>query len=88
MSKSRCPYDNAAMENFFGTRKSECLHRMEFSNGAEVEQAITQRVQFYNMTGLIFSCLFPREQSGNSGGFLLKTSIEQRMLYVEGIRVR
>ena len=36
------------MENFFGTLKTECLHRMKFSNRAEVEQAVAEYVQFYN----------------------------------------
>ena len=48
MSSPGCPYDNAAMENFFGTLKSECLHRMKFANRAEVEQAVAEYVQFYN----------------------------------------
>lgn len=48
MSSPGCPYDNAAMENFFGTLKSECLNRMKFVNRAEVEQAVTEYVQFYN----------------------------------------
>ena len=48
MSNPGCPYDNAAMENFFGTLKAECLHRMKFSNRAEVEQAVAEYVQFYN----------------------------------------
>lgn len=48
MSNPGCPYDNAAMENFFGTLKSECLNRMKFFNRAEVEQAVAEYVQFYN----------------------------------------
>lgn len=48
MSSPGCPYDNAAMENFFGTLKTECLYRMKFSCRAEVEQAIAEYVQFYN----------------------------------------
>ncbi len=43
-----CPYDNAAMENFFGTLKSECLYRTKFVNRAEVEQAVAEYVQFCN----------------------------------------
>lgn len=43
-----CPYDNAAMENFFGTLKTECLYRMKFSCRAQVEQAVAEYVQFYN----------------------------------------
>ena len=48
MSSPGCPYDNAAMENFFGTLKTECLHRMKFSCKAEVEQAAAEYVHFYN----------------------------------------
>ena len=48
MSNPGCPYDNVAMENFLGTLKAECLHRMKFSNRAEVEQAVAEYVQFYN----------------------------------------
>ena len=48
MSSPGCPYDNAAMENFFGTLKTECLYRMNFSCRAEVEQAVAEYVAFYN----------------------------------------
>ncbi|WP_407932293.1 integrase core domain-containing protein [Caproiciproducens galactitolivorans] len=36
MSSPGCPYDNAAMENFFGALKTECLYRTKFSSRAEV----------------------------------------------------
>ena len=48
MSSPGCPYDNAAMENFFGTLKCECLNRMEFTDQAEVEAAVAEYMQFYN----------------------------------------
>ena len=48
MSNPGCPYDNAAMENFFGMLKSECLNRMSFSSKADLEQAVAEYVQFYN----------------------------------------
>lgn len=48
MSSPGCPYDNAAMENFFGTLKTECLYHMNFANRTEVEQAVAEYVQFYN----------------------------------------
>jgi transposase InsO family protein len=48
MSSPGCPYDNAAMENFFGTFKTECLYRAHFSTRAEVEQLVTEYVNFYN----------------------------------------
>ena len=48
MSRRGCPYDNAAMENFFGTLKTECLHRMKFSSSQEVAKAVDEYVAFYN----------------------------------------
>ena len=48
MSSPGCPYDNAAMENFFGTLKVECLYRMKFTYREEVERAVDEYVQFYN----------------------------------------
>ena len=48
MSSPGCPYDNAAMENFFGTLKTECLYRSRFTTRAEVEQLVTEYVDFYN----------------------------------------
>ena len=48
MSSPGCPYDNAAMENFFGTLKSECLHRAHYSSRQQVEQLITEYIHFYN----------------------------------------
>ena len=48
MSSPGCPYDNAAMENFFGTLKTECLYRTHFTTRTEVEQLVTEYVDFYN----------------------------------------
>lgn len=48
MSSPGCPYDNAVMENFFGTLKSECLYRAHYTTRSEVEELIAQYVHFYN----------------------------------------
>lgn len=48
MSSPGCPYDNAAMENFFGTLKSECLYRAHYSTKAEVKLLISEYIHFYN----------------------------------------
>ena len=48
MSSPGCPYDNAAMENFFGILKTECLNLTHFTSRAEVEQLVTEYVNFYN----------------------------------------
>jgi len=36
------------MENFFGTLKTECLYRTNLSSRAELEQAVTEYIYFYN----------------------------------------
>ena len=43
-----CPYDNAAMENFFGTQKSECLYLTHYETRADVERLIAEYGCFYN----------------------------------------
>ena len=48
MSSPGCPYDNAAMENFFGTLKTECLYRAHFSSRSEVVQLVSEYIHFYN----------------------------------------
>ena len=48
MSSPEGPYDNAAMENFFGTLKTECLYRAAFSSQPEVEQLVAGYAQFCN----------------------------------------
>ena len=48
MSSPGCPYDNAAMEYFFGTLKTECLYRSHFSSVNELFQLISEYVHFYN----------------------------------------
>ena len=48
MSKRGCPYDNASMENFFGTLKAACLNRRKFASRRELQEVVAQYVQFYN----------------------------------------
>ena len=48
MSKRGCPYDNASMENFFGTLKAACLNRRKFASRKELQEVVAQYVQFYN----------------------------------------
>lgn len=48
MSSPGCPYDNAAMENFFGILKTECLYRAHFTTRAQVEQFVPEYVHFCN----------------------------------------
>ena len=62
MSSSGCPYDNAAMENFFGTLKTECLYRARFSSRAEVEQHVAEYIHFYNFERIsLINSLTPLE---------------------------
>ena len=48
MSRRGCPYDNALMENFFGTFKTECLYRCNPAAGEQVQQLVDEYIQFYN----------------------------------------
>ncbi len=48
MSSPGCPYDNSAIENFFGTLKCECLNRMQFAQLDDVFAAVTEYMHFYN----------------------------------------
>ena len=48
MSSKGCPYDNAVMENFFGTFKTECLYRCNPTTGEQVQQIVDEYIHFYN----------------------------------------
>ncbi len=48
MSRRGCPYDNAIMENFFGTFKTECLYRCKPTTGEQVQQLVDEYIHFYN----------------------------------------
>ena len=48
MSRPGCPYDNSAMENFFGTLKTECLYRAHFTTREEAERLVAEYVFIYN----------------------------------------
>lgn len=48
ISSPGCPYDNSAMENFFGTLKTVCLYHAHFSSRSDVEQIVAEYVDFYN----------------------------------------
>jgi len=48
MSSKGCPYDNAVMENFFGTFKTECLYRCNPTTGEQVQRLVDEYMHFYN----------------------------------------
>ena len=48
MSRRGCPYDNALIENFFGTFKTECLYRYKPATGEQAQQLVDEYIQFYN----------------------------------------
>ena len=58
MSRKGTPKDNAAVESYFGTLKSELIHQMRFSNPIEATAHIMAYIDFYN-----------RERSHTSIGF-------------------
>lgn len=48
MSRKGNCLDNAVVENFFGTLKSECFYLRKFSNIDELENAIKEYIYYYN----------------------------------------
>jgi putative transposase len=49
MSRKGDCYDNALMESFFGTLKSECVDRQSFGSRAQARQVIFEYLEvFYN----------------------------------------
>jgi putative transposase len=48
MSRPGTPIDNAPMESFFGTLKTECLYRQRLASFEEAERMIKDYVHYYN----------------------------------------
>lgn len=48
MSRKVNCLDNAVMENFFGTLKSECFYLSKFSSVSELRKAIEEYIHYYN----------------------------------------
>lgn len=48
MSRKGNCLDNAVMENFFGTLKSECFYLSQFSSLSELRKAIEDYIHYYN----------------------------------------
>lgn len=48
MSRKGNCLDNAAVESFFGTLKSECFHGCEFASIDELEQTVKDYIHYYN----------------------------------------
>ena len=87
MSSPGCPYDNAAMENFFGTLKTECLYRARFSSRAEVEQLVAEYIHFYNFERIsLKNVLAPLEIRGKTAknGFVLQQGFFFFCLFLGG----
>ncbi len=47
-SRAHVPYDNAVMENFFGTMKKEELYRYRYRSERELKESIRLFVDRYN----------------------------------------
>ena len=49
MSRTANPYDNAAMESFFSTLKTECLHRQPITSRSQTQARVFDYIEtFYN----------------------------------------
>ena len=53
MSRTANPYDNAAMESFFSTLKTECLHRQPITSPSQTKARVFDYIEtFYNRVRL------------------------------------
>jgi transposase InsO family protein len=52
MSRAGSPYDNAPMESFFLSLKTECLYKHSFSSIEQLDQALGQWMIYYNQRRL------------------------------------
>jgi putative transposase len=48
MSRKGNCLDNAAMESFFGTLKSECFHGQQFDSVTQLEERLHEYIHYYN----------------------------------------
>lgn len=48
MSRPATPIDNAPMESFFGTLKTECLHRHKLETIEQAQELVKKYIWFYN----------------------------------------
>ena len=48
MSRKGNCLDNAAMESFFGTLKSECFHTCKYDSVTELEAVLHEYIRYYN----------------------------------------
>lgn len=48
MSRKGNCYDNAVIESFFGTLKTECLRLEEYKNISELREGIAKYIEYYN----------------------------------------
>lgn len=58
--KGKC-LDNAVMENFFGTLKSDCFYLNRFSDLDELRKAIEDYIHYYNNERISLKGLSPVE---------------------------
>jgi putative transposase len=47
MSRTANPYDNAAMESFYSTLKTECLHRHDFATHDQAKAAVFDCIETF-----------------------------------------
>jgi len=48
MSRAGTPLDNAPVESFFGTLKSECIYRQKLETLDQARKLIDRYIDFYN----------------------------------------
>lgn len=66
MSRAGTPLDNAPVESFFGTLKSECLYRQKLKTIEQAKELVEEYIDFYNNDRLqLKSKLTPAEVRKN-----------------------
>ena len=69
MSRIGDCYDNAAMESFFSTLKTECVHRAHFRSRTEARQSIFEYIE----------CFYNRQRRHSTLNYVSPVDYEQQM---------
>ena len=75
MSRAGNPYDNALMESFYKTLKTELLINGSFETEEEAKNAIFEYIEIY----------YNRQRLHSSLGYLSPVEYEEKILYLNSV---
>ena len=75
MSRAGTPYDNALMESFYKTLKTELLINGSFETEEEAKNAIFEYIEIY----------YNRQRLHSSLGYLSPVEYEEKILYLNSV---